>query len=167
MIRIRKATEQDAAHIVEIKNEIARNTTFFLRSQDDDEEREEDYRRKIGEREKKGGLTIVAEEGGKVIGFLSFSRVPYVRFCHTGTFGMGVKRDFRGSGAGSSLLQYLIRWGIEEEGLEKIDLEVFSHNEKAIRLYQKFGFCEEGRQRKGMKIREEQYSDVIFMGLFV
>ncbi|MDT3762427.1 hypothetical protein [Priestia filamentosa] len=53
MIRIRKANEQDAAHIVEIKNEVGRNTTYFLRSKDDEEEREEDYRRKIGEREKK------------------------------------------------------------------------------------------------------------------
>lgn len=36
------------------------------------------------------------------------------------------------------------------DGLEKIELEVFSDNEKGIALYKKYGFEEEGRIKKSI-----------------
>ncbi|WP_250159645.1 GNAT family N-acetyltransferase [Bacillus toyonensis] len=49
-------------------------------------------------------------------------------------------------GIGSKLLSHFIEWAKEQEGLEKICMDVFSNNERAINLYKRLGFKEEGRK---------------------
>ncbi len=51
------------------------------------------------------------------------------------------------------------------DGLEKIELEVFSNNEKGIALYKKYGFEEEGRIKKAFLV-DGKYHDGLIMGLF-
>jgi RimJ/RimL family protein N-acetyltransferase len=48
--------------------------------------------------------------------------------------------------------------------LHRISLQVFSFNEKAIRLYKKIGFQQEGKSREGL-FREDKWCDIIHMGL--
>src|SRR4051812_2214416 len=55
-------------------------------------------------------LIIVAESNGKVIGQLDFSNGHRKRNAHTGQFGMGVHKDFRGVGIGSLLIGALVDW---------------------------------------------------------
>ena len=59
----------------------------------------------------------------------------------------------------------VIEWS-EQNGVEKIDLEVFADNIPAIGLYKKFGFIEEGRKIKAIKSNEE-YKDIILMSKFL
>ena len=60
---------------------------------------------------------------------------------------MAVARPWRGRGVGSALLATAIEKA-HGEGLHKLSLEVFPHNDAAIALYRKFGFVEEGRRVK-------------------
>ncbi|MDA1761002.1 GNAT family N-acetyltransferase [Bacillus cereus] len=53
---------------------------------------------------------------------------------------------FIGMGIGSKLLSHFIEWAKEQEGLEKICMDVFSNNERTINLYKRLGFKEEGRK---------------------
>ncbi|WP_306432182.1 GNAT family N-acetyltransferase [Staphylococcus haemolyticus] len=48
--------------------------------------------------------------------------------------------------------------------MHKVDLKVFSFNDKAINLYKKLGFKEEGRNREAI-YRNGFYQDIINMGL--
>jgi len=63
------------------------------------------------------------------------------------------------------MLEYLIEWA-KAAGFEKIQLEVFSTNQRAIALYRKYGFEIEGVPRRAFKILGE-YVDGWFMGKFL
>ena len=50
-----------------------------------------------------------------------------------------------------------------EEQIEKVFLNVFSTNKRAIKLYEKLGFVEEGRHLKAIKQLTGEYIDLIQM----
>jgi L-amino acid N-acyltransferase YncA len=53
------------------------------------------------------------------------------------------------------------------EGLHKLSLEVFPHNDAAIALYRKFGFVEEGHRVKHYRRASGELWDSIVMGLLL
>lgn len=73
--------------------------------------------------------TFVATAGDEVVGYLFVERSSF----GFGEIGMMVARDRRGRGVGSALVAAAIAWG-RENGLHKLTLSVFPHNEAAIRL---------------------------------
>lgn len=75
---------------------------------------------------------------------------PYRKLAHQCLFAILVDEKHRGKGVGSRLLSEIIRVGKEQFNLELLHLEVYEGN-PAIRLYQKFGFAEYGRQRHFVK----------------
>jgi RimJ/RimL family protein N-acetyltransferase len=79
---------------------------------------------------------------------------------------MAVARDWRGRGVGSALLAAAVDWA-REQGLHKLSLSVFPHNEAAIALYRKFGFVEEGRRVKHIRRASGELWDTIEMGLLL
>ena len=104
--------------------------------------------------------TLVAIAVDEVVGYL---RVEASSFGF-GEIGMMVARDWRGRGVGSALVAAAIEWG-RENGLHKLTLSVFPHNEAAISLYRKFGFAEEGRREKQIRRANGEVWDLIEMGL--
>ena len=83
-----------------------------------------------------------------------------------GEIGMAVAKDRRGQGLGSALLAYAIEWA-REQGLHKLCLQVFPHNDGAIGLYRKFGFVEEGRLVRQIRRSSGELWDTIQMGLLL
>jgi RimJ/RimL family protein N-acetyltransferase len=104
--------------------------------------------------------TLVAVAGTEIVGSLHLdaSRFGF------GELGMAVARDWRGRGVGSALVQAAVDWS-RAEGLHKLCLEVFPHNEAGIALYRKFGFVEEGRRAKHYRRASGELWDSILMGL--
>jgi len=106
--------------------------------------------------------TIVAVAAGDFVGSL---HVDATRF-GVGELGMAVARPWRRRGVGSALLTAAIERA-RGEGLHKLSLEVFPHNEAAIALYRKFGFLEEGRRVKHYRRANGELWDSIVMGLLL
>jgi RimJ/RimL family protein N-acetyltransferase len=104
-------------------------------------------------------VAVVVDE---IVGMLHVEK-SYFGF---GEIGMMVARDRRGSGVGSALVAASIEWS-REQGLHKLTLSVFPHNEAATRLYRKFGFEEEGRRVKQMRRANGELWDLIEMGLLL
>jgi RimJ/RimL family protein N-acetyltransferase len=104
--------------------------------------------------------TFLAVADGRIVGMI---HIEVSRFGF-GEFGMLVDRDWRGRGVGSALVQAAIDWS-RAEGLHKLCLEVFPHNEAGIALYRKFGFVEEGRREKQIRRASGELWDSIVMGL--
>lgn len=135
---IRLAKETDAEAIMDIRKEIilSKTTTkFFIVSpkklpNDTNAERE-----KIRKSNEKGNLYIVYEIDNKVVGFLLFNRYELDRLRHAGT--MGIKEAYCNQGIGTKLIEFLIRWAKEQNGLEKICLGVVSVNDRAIKVYKR------------------------------
>jgi ribosomal-protein-alanine N-acetyltransferase len=86
---------------------------------------------------------LVAESGGKVIGYISsWYGVEEVHI-----LSIAVKRELRGSGTADLLLAEAMRCA-RERGCLKVILEVRLTNGRAQRFYEKHGFTQIGR-RKG------------------
>lgn len=67
-------------------------------------------------------------------------------------------------GYGSEATRLVLRHGFAFLNLQRISLAVAAFNERAIHVYEKFGFVEEGRQRE-MLDRDGMRWDLVFMGL--
>jgi RimJ/RimL family protein N-acetyltransferase len=80
---------------------------------------------------------------------------------------MSIQEQFTNIGIGSSLIKKLLEWAKKDSGIEKISLEVFSNNKRAIHLYTKLGFAEEGRRKKQVKLGPNEYIDDILMSKFI
>ena len=65
------------------------------------------------------------------------------------------------------MLQILIDWGKSNPTIEKLSLSVLATNCRAIKLYRRFGFVEEGRRINEVKLGPGQYVDDVLMYRFV
>ncbi len=66
-------------------------------------------------------------------------------------------------GIGKELIEALLDWAEANPLIEKVSLGVFSTNHRAISLYKRLGFIEEGRKIKEFKMSENEYVDDIIM----
>jgi RimJ/RimL family protein N-acetyltransferase len=85
---------------------------------------------------------FVAETEGQLVGEAKVQ-------VHAGVadLGMQVAAAHRGLGLGAALLDAVIGWA-EMNGAHKITLQVWPHNQRAVHLYERFGFVKEGRLRR-------------------
>jgi len=105
------------------------------------------------------GLIMVAEADGRIVGELG------VYIAHgRGDLGMSIVDGFRERGIGSAMMTRAIEWA-RAKGLAKLFLEVWPDNARAIALYEKFGFTQEGYHPKQWRRRSGESWDTISMGL--
>lgn len=114
-----------------------------------------------------GKLLLLAEASGTIIGSLSLENGRFRRIAYRGSFGVGVRKEWRGRDIASALLRTLLDWAEANPIIEKICLDVFATHENAIRLYRKLGFVEQGLGSKEVKRSPGQYIDVVWMCRFV
>lgn len=69
-----------------------------------------------------------------------------------------------GKGFGSEATKLVIQYVFEELKLNRLQLEVFSHNPRGIRAYEKCGFVKEGVLREAL-FYDGTYSDEIIMSI--
>ena len=107
-------------------------------------------------------LFLVIEHNNEIIGALNFSNYTKLQCSHAGSFTVTVTNPWRSKGLGTSLIKSLIEWVNKHEFLFRIELEVFSNNQQAIRLYERLGFSHEGVKRKAVKVNNK-FIDLIQM----
>jgi RimJ/RimL family protein N-acetyltransferase len=108
-------------------------------------------------------LSVHTLTDDRFIGFVAFDGINWR---HGDTFvaiGIG-DPAYRGSGYGTDALRVMLRYGFMELNLQRVQLNVFSYNERAIKSYLKAGFVMEGRQR-GMLRRDGQRWDFVYMSV--
>lgn len=112
-------------------------------------------------------MILVAEHNGQIVGLLDFANAHRQRIAHTGDMGISVAKAYRHLGIGTALLQTLIDWAASTCFIEKINLQVHSTNEHAIKAYLKNGFRIEGVRKNELKYSEQHYIDSILMAYFI
>lgn len=98
-------------------------------------------------------------DGPSMVGHIWVSIAPY----GVADIGMLVVEAWRGRGIGRLLLESAIQWAADA-GAHKMALEVWPHNEAAIRLYRSAGFVEEGRKVRHYRRRNGDLWDSVLMG---
>lgn len=86
---------------------------------------------------------------------------------HAGHCWVGIglgEPEFWGKGYGSDAMNIILRFAFRELNLNRVNLNVFEYNPRAIRSYEKVGFKHEGVVRDWMA-REGKRWDVVFMGI--
>ncbi|MBR5564813.1 MAG: GNAT family N-acetyltransferase [Roseburia sp.] len=109
---------------------------------------------------------FVAKYGDEVVGIADFSSVEHPRIGHRGSMGISVRKDMWGKGVGSMLMEHIIDFAKNVAKVDIVALQVRSDNERAIHLYEKFGFEKFGTFKGFLKIRGE-HIDFDFMNLYL
>ncbi|MEJ6000195.1 GNAT family N-acetyltransferase [Paucibacter soli] len=81
---------------------------------------------------------------------------------HVMALGIAVARDAQGQGVGSAILQALLDFADNWGQVLRVELTVYADNARAIRLYERFGFVQEGRM-KAYALRDGAYVDTLAM----
>lgn len=106
---------------------------------------------------------IVAVVDDRVVGTLGLNTFPSrPRRRHAGGIGMGVHDDWQGKGVGTALLRAAVEMADRWLNLRRLELKVYTDNEAAIRLYERFGFEREGTLRQ-YAFRDGVYIDAHMM----
>ncbi|WCK56736.1 GNAT family N-acetyltransferase [Aneurinibacillus sp. Ricciae_BoGa-3] len=111
-------------------------------------------------------LFLLEEINGKIVGNLTFRCGTRPRTVHAGEFGLTILQEYSGLGIGRRLMEFMLGWARDTKRIYKINLRVRDGNNRAIQLYRKMGFIEEGRIKRGFLIGEK-FHDAILMELCI
>ena len=107
--------------------------------------------------------SIFAINDGKIVGQAEVRVVKnHLKYKHRANIGISIDRDHWGMGIGSSLMKLALHQA-KENGLEQMELGVYADNERAIHLYQKYGFEQCGIWKNAFKLKDGTYRDEILM----
>lgn len=163
---IREARVEDAPALVKAEKEIAKMPGFLISRPS--ELIQELFEATIIEcNVDHSGKYLVAEKDQKILAHGFLLPLGLKAISHVASLTIVVHEGFQGEGIGKAITQDLINWAKKSDKIEKIQLHVRESNEKAIGLYKKLGFTEEGRWLKRVKISDDYYLDDILMGLWV
>ena len=87
------------------------------------------------------------------------------RRMHVRGLGIAVAGAWQGKGIGDQLMQALLHWADNWAGVLRIELNVYTDNVRAIALYQRHGFVQEGVMR-AMALKDGVYADSLAMARF-
>ena len=108
---------------------------------------------------------VIAVVDHTVIGWCDITSLNRPVFSHVGTLGIGILKDFRGHGIGKELMRTALSLAFKKK-LTRIELTVREDNQRAIELYQTFGFKIEGIHQKSMLIDGEYHNQVFMAFLY-
>jgi len=158
---IREARPGDAPALVELARAVSVEQGDWLLATDGWRSASAERRYLRAVRRSAHAAVFVAEVPEGLVGRLSVSRDPHPASRHVSDLGLMVAAGYRRRGIGRSLLDAAAGWA-RRQGVSKLELHVFPHNEPAIGLYESYGFVREGYRRRHYR-RGEEYLDAILM----
>lgn len=155
-IIIKEALVEDAEELIAYIKQIGKETdnlTFGAEGLPITVEQEKIFLKNIQNDPK--SVHLLAWQDGKIVGDGSLGSLPR-RMSHRADMGLAVLKEAWGQGIGAKLLESLIAYA-KEHGIEILNLEVRADNDRAIRLYRRYGFQSIGISPAYFKIGEEYF----------
>jgi len=158
-VTVRPATEADVDASLDLFESVVNEGRWMgVQPGFDREERRDRF---LAALETEGRTQLVAvAETGEIVGMLNLDVAPY----GVAGLGMCVAQGWRRQGVGGALVERAIA-AARRLGAHKIALQVWPHNDAALRLYRRYGFVEEGRLRRHYRRRNGELWDAVMMGL--
>jgi RimJ/RimL family protein N-acetyltransferase len=109
------------------------------------------------------GIDLLVDEEWNLIGSCGFHDIDWR--CRSGEIGISIgDKRYWNKGFGTQAVRLLVNYGFNTLNLNRIALDVYENNPRAIRAYEKVGFVHEGRKRQAM-FKNGQYMDILLMSL--
>ncbi len=126
----------------------------------------EDFFQKIleGDAAKNHFFSIRALEDNRLLGDITLE-IVHDWMGRNAFVGIGIgRREDWGKGYGTDAMKILLRFAFTEVNLNRVTLNVFEYNPRAIRSYEKAGFKREGIMR-GALLKDGKRWDMVYMGI--
>ncbi|BCB02979.1 GNAT family N-acetyltransferase [Bacillus sp. KH172YL63] len=108
-------------------------------------------------------FAIRLKDNGRMIGFAELDGILWNHRVGGIAISIGDEESW-GYGYGKEALQCLLAYAFHELNLHRVQLTVFSYNERAISLYESLGFQKEGSYREFLQ-RDGKRHDMFLYGL--
>jgi RimJ/RimL family protein N-acetyltransferase len=164
-IRLRAIEREDIPFFVEWLNdeEVRHNLMLYIPMSMDMEEGWFNGLAQAPMAERPLGIEVLTEERWKLIGNTSFMHIDWKdRSAEVGIF-IGDK-SFWSKGNGQKAMRLMVRHGFKNLNLNRIYLQVYATNPRAVRCYENSGFIHEGRLRQAHH-QDGQYVDILMMSV--
>ena len=112
--------------------------------------------------ESEDNLFLIGFWDGAYVGNCSFMGTGMLRNRHRVSMGIALQQKYSGNGIGTKMVETLLSVA-KEKGIEQMELEVVTTNERAIGLYKKLGFEIFGTLPDNMKYKDGSYGAVHWM----
>ena len=162
-LKIRKATKADAPALCSAERTTAATPGLLVSRPY--EFHESAFAQKIEVLSTKG-VYLVAEVNGEPVGHALLEPLELESSAHMFTLTIVVHPGHLGLGIGTALMTALLEWADRTPAVEKIELRVRATNNRARALYARFGFVQEGRFEKRIRLPDGSYLDDISMARF-
>ena len=108
-------------------------------------------------------FAIRALDSDALIGYVELDGILWTHRVSGVSIAIGEAKQW-GKGYGYEAMQLLLQFAFDELNLHRVQLTVFSYNERAIALYEKLGFHREGVHREHLQ-RDGRRYDMYLYGL--
>lgn len=153
-------SEEDQGHLVDLFHSVSPDELLFL---PETLTMDRVMRRWEADLEAGGGVTAVAEIDGKIIGHAAIHRLAAEWLRHVGEIDLLVASDYRGSGLGEQLAKAALDQA-KAAGFSKISVDMVAGQDRAIALFKKLGFEQEGLRKGHARDRDGNFWDMVMMG---
>ena len=163
---LRQAVPEDAERLLAFTKIVGGETDFLLMDENGISmpvEKERELLADYAARE--DAAFFLAEIDGEIVGTASIEAARNRHLSHNARFGIAVRKKFWHIGIGSALLETMLAFARESGKIEYIRIEVRAGNERALKLYEHFGFRQVGLRERAIRVREDEYYDEILMDL--
>lgn len=162
-IQLRELSKSDLSEINKWRNDhgvtdLLGNNFLYIANEVD----EKWYENYLQNREQNKRLAIV-DLDSNIIGTIQLTGIHAVNRTAEYSVMIGDK-DYWGKGVGFIASQQILKHGFDDLNLNRIYLTVLKNNERAIRLYKKLGFKEEGIQQESI-FKNGLFQDLVFMAI--
>ncbi len=158
---LRPVQIEDAKQIIEAVEQIIQSGSYIQKEVPRTLDNEQNFIHKMIDLD---NMYIVAEINQEIVGIARVIRGELEMKRHIGIFRTWLINTAQGKGIGSEIMKYTLKW-CEIHQLHKLCLTVFASNDLAHKLYERYGFVQEGVQKEQVKING-LYDDEVFMAYF-
>lgn len=164
---LEKADTKRASDFKRYINELVEDDTAYIAKKEKvtlKEEREW-IKRRLKEIKEKQSVTLITEDGGKIISVTSTFLLKFLIQKHVAGLGIAILRDYRNLGLGTYLMKEVLRLAKKKfkPKPKMIRLSVFSINKTAVVLYKKLGFRIVAKIPKQFKFKGKFFDEIIMI----
>ncbi|WP_158913136.1 GNAT family N-acetyltransferase [Caulobacter sp. S45] len=162
-VKIGRASVDDADDYVKYMNTIGGESEFLAFGAGEYSRNQQQTAQLIDEiSSSENQLFLIARHKGQIVGALMLQASPKPRLRHRAELSVTVRRSFWSKGLATVLCQQGLQIFVAAKVVLKVELQVRQDHHRAVDLYRRLGFQEEGRISAGL-ITNGRAHDILLM----